>query len=60
MKKYDAIILCYGKDALEKNFEIEMRGVLYTAWMLEGVEEKEELEEKYSKKQIIDIYESGI
>lgn len=60
MKKYEAILLCYGKDALEKNFEIEIRGVLYTAWMIEGVEKKEELEEMFTKKEIIDIYESGI
>lgn len=60
MKKYEAILLCYGKDALEKNFEIEIRGILYTSWMIEGIETKKELEEKYNKKQIIGIYESGI
>jgi len=60
MKKIDVILMCYGKDALEQNFEIKEKGILYTAWMIEGIETKEELEEKYSKKQIIDIYESGI
>ena len=61
MKKIDVIILmCYGKDALEQNFEIEVKGVLYTAWMIENIETKEELEEMFTKKQIIDIYESGI
>lgn len=60
MKKIDAILMCYGKDALEQHFEIEIRGVLYCAWMIEKIETKEELEKIYSKKQIIDIYESGI
>ncbi|MFW2565103.1 hypothetical protein ACN5O4_00800 [Aliarcobacter butzleri] len=60
MKKIDVILLCYGKDALERNFEIEVKGVLYTTWMIQGIETKEELEKIYSKKQIIDIYESGI
>ena len=60
MKKIDAILMCYGKDALEQHFEIEIRGVLYCAWMIERIETKEELEKIYSKKQIFDIYESGI
>ena len=60
MKKIDAILMCYGIDALEKKSEIEIRGVLYCAWMIERIETKEELEKIYSKKQIIDIYESGI
>ena len=60
MKKIDAILMCYGKDALEQHFEIEIRGVLYCAWMIERIETKEELEKTYSKKQIIHIYESGI
>ena len=60
MKKIDAILMCYGKDALEQHFEIEIRGVLYCAWMIERIETQEELEKIYSKKQIIDIYESGI
>ena len=60
MKKIDAILMCYGKDALEQHFEIEIRGVLYCAWMIKRIERKEELEKTYSKKQIIDIYESGI
>lgn len=59
MKKIDVILMCYGKDALERNFEIEIRGVLYTAWMIEGVETKEELEKMFTKQEIIDIYESG-
>lgn len=60
MKKIDVILMCYGKDALEKNFEIEVKGVFYTPWMIESIETKENLEEIFSKKQIIDIYESGI
>ena len=59
MKKIDVILMCYGKDALERNFEIEIRGVLYTAWMIEEVETKEELEKMFTKQEIIDIYESG-
>lgn len=60
MKKINVILMCYGKNALEQNFEIEIRGVLYTAWMVENIETKEKLEKIYSKKQILDIYESGI
>ena len=59
MKKIDVILMCYGKNNLERNFEIEIRGVLYTAWMIEGVETKEELEKMFTKQEIIDIYESG-
>ena len=47
MKKIDAILMCYGKDALEQHFEIEIRGVLYCAWMIERIETKEELEKIY-------------
>ena len=60
MKKIDVILMCYGKDALERNFEIEEKGVLYTAWMIEEIETKEKLEKMFRKKEIIDIYESGI
>ncbi|MCT7550925.1 hypothetical protein N5U04_06690 [Aliarcobacter butzleri] len=60
MKKIDAILMCYGKNALEQNFEIEIKGVLYTAWYIEGIETKEKLGKMFNKKQIIDIYESGI
>jgi hypothetical protein len=60
MKKINLIIMCYGKDALERNFEIEIRGVLYTAWMIEDIETKEELEKMFTEKEIVDIYESGI
>ena len=60
MKKIDVILMCYGKNALKRNFEIEVKGVLYTAWMIEGIKTKEELEEMFTKKEIIDIYESGI
>jgi hypothetical protein len=60
MKKINVIIMCYGKDALERNFEIEIRGVLYTAWMIEDIETKEELEKIFTEKEIVDIYESGI
>ena len=44
MKKIDVILMCYGKDALERNFEIKQKGILYTSWMIEGIEKKEELE----------------
>lgn len=57
-EKIDVILMCYGKNALEQNFEIEIKGVLYTAWMIEGIKTKEELKEIFNKKQIIDIYES--
>ncbi|MCT7555353.1 hypothetical protein [Aliarcobacter butzleri] len=60
MKKIDVILMCYGRDAMEQHFEIERKGVLYTAWMIEGIKTKEELKKMFSKKQIIDIYESGI
>jgi hypothetical protein len=60
MKKIDVILMCYGKHALEQNFEIEIRGVLYTAWMVENIETKEELEKIFTRKEIVAIYESGI
>lgn len=60
MKKIDVILMCYGKDALERNFEIEEKGVLYTAWMVENIETKEELKKMFTRKEIVAIYESGI
>jgi hypothetical protein len=60
MKKIDVILMCYGKDALEQNFEIELKGVLYTAWMVENIKEKEELQKIFTQSQIISIYESGL
>jgi hypothetical protein len=60
MKKIDGILMCYGKDALEQNFEIELKGVLYTAWMVENIKEKEELQKIFTQSQIISIYESGL
>ena len=59
MKKFKAILLCYGKVALTMNFELKYKAVNYTTWMIEGIETREELLKKYSKKQIILIYESG-
>ena len=59
MNKFKAILLCYGKVALKINLEIKYKGIHYTAWIIEGIETKEEILKKYSKKQIILIYESG-
>ena len=59
MNKFKAILLCYGKVALTMNFELKYKSVDYTAWMIEGIYTKEEILKKYSKKQIIFIYESG-
>lgn len=60
MKKIDVILMCYGKNALEQNFEIDRKGVLYTAWCIEEIETREKLEKMFRKKEIIDIYESGL
>ena len=60
MKKIDVILMCYGKDALERNFEIEEKGVLYTAWFIEEIMTKEELEKIFTRKKIVAIYESGV
>ena len=59
MNKFKAIPICYGKGALTMNFELKYKAVNYTTWMIEGIETREELLKKYSKKQIILIYESG-
>ena len=59
MNKFKAILLCYGKVALTMNFELKYKAVNYTTWMIEGIETREELLKKYSKKPIILIYESG-
>ena len=59
MNKFKAILLCYGKVALTMNFELKYKAVNYTTWLIEGIETREELLKKYSKKQIILIYESG-
>ena len=53
MNKFKAILLCYGKVALTMNFELKYKAVNYTTWMIEGIETREELLKKYSKKQII-------
>ena len=59
-KRYSTLnVLCYGKVALTMNFELKYKAVNYTTWMIEGIETREELLKKYSKKQIILIYESG-
>lgn len=60
MKKYEAILSCYGEIALRQNLEIIRKGISFNAWMIEGIKTKKELKRIYNKKQIINIYESGI
>ncbi|MCG3717673.1 hypothetical protein [Aliarcobacter butzleri] len=60
MKKIDAILLCYGTNALKQKIEIKIKQIVYTSWMIEGINTKEELMKMYTKRQIITIYESGI
>ena len=60
MKKYDAILLCYGSIALKQKIEIKIKQAVYTSWMIEGIGTKKELIKIYTKKQIIAIYNSGI
>ena len=59
MKKIEAILKCYGEKALKQDTKIIRKGIDYNTWMIEEIETKEELEKIYSKKQIIDIYESA-
>ncbi|MCT7642632.1 hypothetical protein [Aliarcobacter butzleri] len=60
MKKIDAILLCYGTNALKEDLEIIRKGISFNAWMIEGIKTAKKLKKIYTKKQIITIYESGI
>lgn len=60
MKKYKAILLCYGEKAIKQKIEIKIKQNVYSSWMITTIKTKEELMKIYTKKQIIDIYESGI
>ena len=60
MKKIDAILESYGKEKFEQKFEIEIDGELFTGWYIYGLDTKEELLQWFRKKQILEIYESGI
>lgn len=60
MKKIDVILDCYGKEKFEQKFEIEINGELFTGWYIYGLDTKEQLLQWFSKKQILEIYESGI
>ena len=60
MKKIDAILESYGKEKFEQKFEIEIDCELYNGWYIYGLNTKEQLLKWFSKKQILEIYESGI
>ncbi|TLT03336.1 hypothetical protein [Aliarcobacter cibarius] len=60
MKIIDAILECYGKGKFEEKFEVEIDGELFTGWYIYGLDTKEQLLQWFSKKQILEIYESGI
>ena len=60
MKKIDAILESYGKEKFEQKFEVEIDGELFTGWYIYGLDTKEQLLQWFSKKQILEIYESGI
>ena len=60
MKKIDAILESYGKEKFEQKFEIGIDGELFTGWYIYGLDTKEQLLQWFSKKQILEIYESGI
>mgnify|MGYP000895501678 FL=1 len=60
MNKYTAILLCYGGKAIKQKIEIKIKQNVYSSWMITTIKTKEELMKMYTKKQIIDIYESGI
>lgn len=63
MKKWNIIAVlkvCYGSTALKKNLLIRYKGVVYTAWEVEGYDTFSELQEYYTDDEIIYIYESGI
>lgn len=60
MKKIEAILLCYGNVAIKQEIEIKVKGVSYSSWMITGIKTRKNLEKTYTKKEIIEIYESGI
>jgi hypothetical protein len=60
MKKYEAILLCYGEKAIKQKIEIKIKQNVYSSWMITTIKTKKELMKMYTKKQIIKIYESGI
>jgi len=60
MKKIDAILESYGKEKFEQKFEVEIDGELFTGWYIYGLDTKEELLQWFSKKQILEIYDSGV
>lgn len=60
MKKYEAILLCYGEKAIKQKIEIKIKQNVYSSWTIEGIQNREDLLKIYTKKQIIDIYENGI
>ncbi|MCT7596567.1 hypothetical protein [Aliarcobacter butzleri] len=60
MKKYEAILSCYGEIALRQNLEIIRKGISFNAWMIEGIKTAKKLKKIYTKEQIVAIYESGI
>lgn len=60
MKRIDAILESYGKEKFEQKFEVEIDGELFTGWYIYGLDTKEELLQWFSKKQILEIYESGV
>lgn len=59
-KKIEVILKCYGKEKFEQKFEVEIDGELFTGWYIYGLDTKEELLQWFSKKQILEIYESGV
>ncbi len=60
MKKIEAILLCYGNVAIKQEIEIKVKGVSYSSWMITEIKTRKNLEKTYTKKEIIEIYESGI
>ncbi|MGJ0310884.1 hypothetical protein [Aliarcobacter cryaerophilus] len=60
MKKIDVILESYGKEKFEQKFEIEIDGELFTGWYIYGLDTKEQLLKWFRKKQILEIYESGV
>ena len=56
----EGILKCYGKEKFEQKFEVEIDGELFTGWYIYGLDTKKQLLQWFSKKQILEIYESGI
>lgn len=59
MKRIDAILECYGEDAVESDKSAELDGIIYHAWYIYGIK-KEQLFDWLTEEQIIDFYQSGI